>query len=212
MPPSPRIHPRSHAQLRSAENQAASSQLCSSLEARCEAELDDLQAMRLPSLRKFESSHRRCERRFTEQCKGPGRKENAERLAKAWARASKQFARDYNNNLYTGLLVLSLCGIVIFRFVWRVQIIEAACWVGFLFLEVYPHVHPGPGTMYDTKGWQVTVQAWEGLMLALFGFRGAPAVWVVALAAVVVLRLHRRRQQRKNKVHTTGGTLRDLDV
>jgi hypothetical protein len=55
------------------------------------------QNMRLPSLRKFESSHRRCERAFASRCRGPARASNTERLEKAWARAQRAFAKDYND-------------------------------------------------------------------------------------------------------------------
>ncbi|GFR45921.1 hypothetical protein Agub_g7379, partial [Astrephomene gubernaculifera] len=83
-------------QVRRTENSAASSAACSEAENACEEELDALQTMRLPSLRKFESAHARCEAAFRRRCRGPGRASNEERLERAWVRASKAFGRDYN--------------------------------------------------------------------------------------------------------------------
>ncbi|PNH07580.1 hypothetical protein TSOC_005957 [Tetrabaena socialis] len=92
------------------------------------------QSMRLPSLRKFESSFHRCERRFLERCTGPAKPPNAERLERAWARARRAFGHDYNDRLFTGLLVAALAAVVLFRFVIKVQLLEGAaaggcsCW------------------------------------------------------------------------------------
>lgn len=53
--------------------------------------------MRLPSLHKFEAAHRRCAAAFAARCRGPAKQQQAERLDKAWARASKAFGKDYND-------------------------------------------------------------------------------------------------------------------
>ena len=58
------------------------------------------------------------------QCKATG----ARRLAGC--------AQEYNDRLFTGLLVLSLAAVVLFRFAFKIQLLEAAGWVAFVFLEV----------------------------------------------------------------------------
>ncbi|MEW5300408.1 MAG: hypothetical protein WDW36_003340 [Sanguina aurantia] len=205
---------------------AWSTKLCAALEAKCEAELDSLQAMRLPSLRRFEGSYDRCARTFSGECLGPARSEAEARLTHAWARAKGSFAQEYNGRLYTGLIGASIVGILLFRFALKIQVLEAGCWLSFAFLQVAPHAWIGSGTIYETAGWRWTVAVWETAMLVLFGFDGAGVLWLCCLMAYVGWRLYRRRQlQRRGKrqggpgVGSGGasGTLpksgrRDLDV
>lgn len=92
-----------------------------------------------------------------------------------------------------------------------VQIVEAAGWVGFVFLEVYPHV--ASGSVYDTRGWALTVKVWEAAILLLFGFPGSGLVWSVALLAAVLWRVMRKRGVRRRKRQPAiNGIVRDLDV
>ncbi|EFJ48035.1 hypothetical protein VOLCADRAFT_60759, partial [Volvox carteri f. nagariensis] len=183
-------------QIRRTENLAASNAICSELENRCEEELDHMQNMRLPSLRKFESSYRHCEMTFSERCLGPAKAPNAERLEKAWVRARKAFGKDYNDRLFTGLLVISLAAAVVFRFLIKMQILELAAWAGFLFLEIYPKLHPVT-SMYDTRGWALTVRLWEFFMAVLFGFNGSGVLWLVVVVAVVLMRVCYSRRRRR---------------
>ncbi|KAG2485718.1 hypothetical protein HYH03_015602 [Edaphochlamys debaryana] len=189
-------------QVRRTENLAASNAMCSELENKCEAELDAMQGMRLPSLRKFEASHRHCEKAFLDKCTGPAKQANVERLDKAWARASKAFGKDYNDRLFTGLLVASLAAAVLFRFVIRIQLLEIGAWAAFLFLELYPKLH-STGSMYDSKGWALTVKIWEWAMVLLLGFNGAGVVWVVV--AVVLLGMRFCYSRRRRRGGGTGG-------
>jgi hypothetical protein len=46
---------------------------------------------------------------------GPARSSSAERLQLAWSQARSQFGKDYNDRLFTGLLVAAVAAIVIFR-------------------------------------------------------------------------------------------------
>ncbi|MEW5316092.1 MAG: hypothetical protein WDW38_007478 [Sanguina aurantia] len=213
-------------EVRATQNAAASTKLCSALEAKCEAELDSLQAMRLPSLRRFESSYNKCAQAFSEKCLGPARSESEARLTHAWARAQGSFAKEYNSRLYTGLIGASILGILLFRFAFKIQILEAGCWLSFVFLQVAPHAWIGSGTIYETAGWRWTVAVWETAMFVLFGFDGAGVLWLCCLMAYLGWRLYRRRQlQRRGKrqggpgVGSGGGSgtlpksgRRDLDV
>ncbi|KAG2451674.1 hypothetical protein HYH02_003454 [Chlamydomonas schloesseri] len=184
-------------QVRRTENLAASNAQCSELENKCEALLDEMQTMRLPSLHKFESAHRRCVAGFKERCHGPAKQQQMERLDRAWARASKAFGKDYNDRLFTGLLVASLAAACVFRFLLRVQLLEGGAWAAFLFLEVYPKVHPA-SSMYDTKGWALTVRLWELVVMVLFGFTGAGFVWLgLGVAAVVARAAYSLRRRRR---------------
>ncbi|GIM13741.1 hypothetical protein Vretimale_16806, partial [Volvox reticuliferus] len=183
-------------QVRRTENLAASNALCSELENKCEAELDELQNMRLPSLRKFESSYQHCEKVFTEQCRGPAKSPNAERLEKAWSRARKAFGKDYNDRLFTGLLVTSLAAAVVFRFFVRVQLLEMAAWAAFLFLEIYPKLHPVTN-MYDTRGWALTVRLWEVCMAVFFAFNGSGLLWLALVIVLAVTRMCYSRRRRR---------------
>ncbi|GIL50375.1 hypothetical protein Vafri_6610 [Volvox africanus] len=183
-------------QVRRTENLAASNALCSELENKCEAELDELQNMRLPSLRKFESSYQHCEKVFTEQCRGPAKAPNAERLEKAGTRARKAFGKDYNDRLFTGLLVTALAAAVVFRFFLRSQLLEMASWAAFLFLEIYPKLNPVT-SMYDTRGWALTVRMWEVCMAVLFAFNGSVFVWLALVVVLAVIRMCYSRRRRR---------------
>lgn len=145
-----------------------------------------------------------------EKCLGPGVTSNEERLNRAWERASKAFNKDYNDKLFTGLLVLSLGAVVLFRFLVRVHVLEAVGWAGFIFLEIYPHLHSG--SIYDTRGWALTVKLWEGAILLLFGFSGSGLVWAAVVLALIGWRLRKRTASRRKKKQTTSDGFRDLDV
>lgn len=148
------------------------------------------------------------------KCVGPARNTSAERLQLAWKQASSQFARDYNDRLFTGLLLAGVGSIVLFRFIIRIGPLEAAGWVSVVFLEVYPHVWGGSGHMYDTHWWKLTTQAWEWVMWALFT-AGGLVLWL-GLAVLGLLcwqRLRQKRMARKKTVLTSRqGDVRDLDV
>lgn len=147
------------------------------------------------------------------KCVGPARSSSEERLQLSWKQARSQFAKDYNDRLFTGLLICSVAAIVIFRFVVKVALLEAVGWVSVVFLEVYPHLFRGAGSMYETRWWTVTTQVWEFCMLLLFGAGGA-LVWVVLVVAVLLLwrRVRRRQASKKAILTSVQGDVRDLDV
>lgn len=59
-----------------------------------------------------------------------------ERLAKAWEREHTRFLADYNARLLNGLTLCSIAGILLFRFVVRVQLGESVAWGAFVFFQV----------------------------------------------------------------------------
>jgi hypothetical protein len=142
---------------------------------------------------------------------GPAKAAAAERLTLAWRRARAAFARDYNDRLFTGLIGASLAAVVLFRFVVRVRLAEAAGWAAFLFLELWPKLYVGPGTVYDTVGWRKAVAGWEAVAWIALELPGAPWVWVAACAAAAYYR-RKRRLRRAKAQPVAGGGVRDLDV
>lgn len=121
--------------------------------------------------------------------------------------------KDYNDRLFTGLLVCSVAAIVVFRFVVKVAVLEAVGWVSVVFLELYPHLFRGSGSMYETKWWKLTTRVWEFFMLLLFG-AGGLVLWLLLLAGVLLLWRRSRRKQASKKAVLTSvqGDIRDLDV
>lgn len=145
---------------------------------------------------------------------GPARSSSQERLALSWTQARSQFAKDYNDRLFTGLLLSAVAAIVLFRFVVKVALLEAVSWVAVLFLEVYPHIWGGSRAMYESWWWKATSRAWEGVMFVLFT-AGGLVLWVAlgVLAGLTWRRLHLKQQARKKSVLTSrAGDVRDLDV
>ncbi|GBF99137.1 hypothetical protein Rsub_12029 [Raphidocelis subcapitata] len=171
-------------------NNAASNEICQRLEMVCTRQLDGLGRMALPSMRQFEGSFGRCRAQFEAKCIGPARAASDERLSMAWDRARRQFGSDYNGRLLTGLLALSVGAIVVFRFVLRARLLEAAGWLALAFLELYPRVYTQ--SMYDTMWWRATVQGWELLMALCFG-DWAPLTWLAAAAGAYAYWRRRRR-------------------
>lgn len=174
-------------------NGAASNEVCQGLEMGCTRQLDGLSRMALPSMRQFEGSFSRCRADFEAKCIGPARSASSERLSMAWNRARHQFGEDYNGRLLTGLLLMAAGAIVVFRFVFRVRLLEFAGWMAVVFLELYPKVYQN--SMYEAPWWRVTSQCWEAVV-ALFVGDWAPLTWLACGAAVYAVRWKRDRRRR----------------
>ncbi|WIA19894.1 hypothetical protein OEZ85_005794 [Tetradesmus obliquus] len=195
-------------------NVAESNVVCQAHEMACSKLLASMaRGLQIPSMRQFEGRYKACLATFEAKCVGPARSSSAERLQLAWSQARSQFGKDYNDRLFTGLLVAAVAAIVIFRFVIKVALLEAAGWLAVVFLELYPHLLGGAGSMYDTAWWKITASVWEALVLLLFG-AGGLLLWVACGAAALLgWRRVRRRQQHKKAVLTSRlGDIRDLDV
>ncbi|EFN50520.1 hypothetical protein CHLNCDRAFT_139218, partial [Chlorella variabilis] len=154
---------REHSARRTA-NTYASSSVCERAEMECEEVLDREARQHLPSSGRFKTQYEKCGARFSRQCVGPALEHNKDRLAKAWARESARFERDYNDRLLSGLVLMSLVAILAFRFVVRVQLAETAGWVTFVFLQVYPRTFLGEASMYERSWWQLLVRVWEAIV------------------------------------------------
>jgi hypothetical protein len=91
--------------------------------------------MALPSLGRFDDRSAKCATLFEGGCIGPARQRQEARLAHATQRERARFRLEYNNRLYTGLVILSLLGAVVARFALKRTAIEAASWGLFAFLQ-----------------------------------------------------------------------------
>jgi Guanylate-binding protein, N-terminal domain len=183
---------------RQTSNTYESSRVCEAAELECETALEREAAQKLPSTGRFEARYQKCKASFDQQCVGPAKVHNEERLQKAWERESSRFNRDYNERLYNGLVLMAVAAIVIFRFVVRWSLGETAGWAAFLFLQLYPKSFLGTGSsMYETATWQSLVGVWEIVIdnplidLERWG--------TVSLVVVMVLVLTRRRWAGKCK-------------
>jgi hypothetical protein len=107
----------------------------------CEASLERLERMSLPSLGKFDAKGAQCMEAFNSGCVGPARQHQWERLQHAHTRERARFLQDYNNRLYNGLTMLALGTALICRFVLKQVIPEMMGWLTFVFLEVC-HICP----------------------------------------------------------------------
>lgn len=190
-------------------NSAASNDACQVFEMQCVRLLDSLTAMTVPVLHKFDGMHRSCQTEFDANCVGPAKATSQERLDLAWRRARAQFSHEYNEKLFNGLLVVSLIIVVVFRFVVKWRVVEACGWGSFVFLMVWPKLHPG-ASIYDSSWWQTTAAIWEAVMYILVVAPGSPLIWAILAAAVMYVR--RRRRLKRGKQQVFNGSDRDLEV
>lgn len=146
-------------------------------------------------------------------CMGPARNSSDERLAMAWKRTHSQFSQDYNDRLFTGLLVAAIAAIVVFRFLVKIQILEIVAWFCLVLLEIYPRIYRGPGGLYDTTVWKAAAVVWEAAMVLLFSVKG---LLLLAVAGGVWVWVWQRMKQRRRKKLLpqaySQGNIRDLDV
>ena len=166
---------------------------CESSSSACEDELVSLQTMRLPSVRKFDDSLATCNATWSRRCVGPSRATYAARLSRSAARERTAFLQSYNARLLNGLLVASIAGIVIFRFLVRVGLLELASWGLFVILEVSPKLYIGPpgATMFESTWWTTAAKAWEVVVYNPFVDldEAGPALGVFVLGVVLWVRI-----------------------
>ena len=175
------------------KNAFLSGKECETLATTCEEELVSLQTMRLPSLRKFDTSSKACEDRWSKRCVGPSRETYEARIKRSMARERSSFLQNYNARLLNGLLMLSIGGIVTFRFLYTSALGELVAWCLFISLEVGPKLYLGGDGMFESRWWTTAVQFWEVAVynqlidMDKFG----PVLMCVALAALVYVRVRR---------------------
>jgi hypothetical protein len=102
----------------------------------CEVQVEKLAQMTLPSLGRFDAKSNECVARFRTKCIGPAADAQSQRLQHALEREKMRFQREYNDRLYSGLVIAALVLAVLSRFVLKQIVMEVMCWCSFLFLEV----------------------------------------------------------------------------
>lgn len=178
-------------QARTEKNAFASGRECESLSSACEDEIVGLQAMRLPSLRKFDDVVAVCNATWSKRCVGPSRATYATRLSRSAARERAAFLSEYNRRLLNGLLVASVAGIVIFRFLVKAGLLELLSWALFVLLEVSPKLYIGSGdNMFESAYWTAAARAWEVIVYNPFLDldRAGPVLGGVVLTAALWVR------------------------
>ena len=178
---------------RKEKNAFVSGKECETLATTCEEELVGLQTMRLPSLRKFDTSSKACQDRWSTRCVGPSRETYGSRIKRSTDRERSAFLQNYNARLLNGLLMLSIGGIVTFRFLYTNALGELVAWCLFIALEVGPKLYLGGDGMFESAWWTTAVQFWE---VAVYNQlidmdKVGPVLLCAALAGVVYVRVRR---------------------
>ncbi|XBH73675.1 hypothetical protein VPH35_100746 [Triticum aestivum] len=145
-------------------NEYQSSKLCEAKFSECEEKMDHLQALKLPSMAKFNAGFLRCNQSFEMECVGPAKGSYEHRMSKMLARSRALFIREYNNKLFNWLVIFSLTMVVIGRFVVKLLLLEAAAWVMFIFLETYTRLFWSSKSLYYNPVWHAIVSSWEAIV------------------------------------------------
>ncbi|XP_020595692.1 guanylate-binding protein 4 [Phalaenopsis equestris] len=145
-------------------NEYQSSKLCESLYTKCEDKMDHLQALRLPSMAKFNAGFLQCNQSFEKECVGPSKKSYEQRISKMLAKSRALFIKDYNNRLFNWLVTFSLVMVVVGRFVIKFFLLEIGAWVMFIFLETYTRMFWTSESLYYNPAWHFIVATWESIV------------------------------------------------
>lgn len=145
-------------------NEYQSSKLCEALYTKCEDKMDHLQALRLPSMAKFNAGFLECNQSFENGCIGPSKKSYDQRIIKMLGKSRALFIKDYNNRLFNWLVAFSLVMVVVGRFVIKFFLLEIGAWVMFIFLETYTRMFWSSESLYYNPAWHVIVATWESFV------------------------------------------------
>ncbi|VAI23739.1 unnamed protein product [Triticum turgidum subsp. durum] len=145
-------------------NEYQSSKLCEAKFSECEEKMDHLQALKLPSMAKFNAGFLRCNQSFEMECVGPAKGSYEHRMSKMLARSRALFIREYNNKLFNWLVIFSLTMVVIGRFIVKLLLLEVAAWVMFIFLETYTRLFWSSESLYYNPIWHAIVSSWEAIV------------------------------------------------
>lgn len=145
-------------------NEYQSSKLCEARFSECEDKMDHLQALKLPSMAKFNAGFLRCNQSFEMECVGPAKGSYEHRMSKMLARSRALFIREYNNKLFNWLVIFSLIMVVIGRFIVKLLLLEVAAWVMFIFLETYTRLFWSSESLYYNPVWHAIVSSWEAIV------------------------------------------------
>ncbi|KAK8961907.1 hypothetical protein KSP40_PGU005221 [Platanthera guangdongensis] len=145
-------------------NEYQSSKLCEALYTKCEDKMEHLQALRLPSMAKFNAGFLHCNQSFEKECVGPSKKKYEQRIIKMLGKSRSLFIKDYNNRLFNWLVAFSLAMVVVGRFVIKFFLLEIGAWVMFIFLETYTRMFWTSESLYYNPAWHVIVAVWESFV------------------------------------------------
>ncbi|CAM0151145.1 unnamed protein product [Urochloa decumbens] len=142
-------------------NEYQSSKLCEARFSECEDKMEQLQVLKLPSMAKFDAGFILCNQSFEMDCVGPAKESYQRRMSKMLARSRALFIKEYNNKLFSWLVIFSLVMVVIGRFVVKFFLLEIAAWVMFAFLETYTRLFWSSESLYYNPVWHIVVSTWE---------------------------------------------------
>ncbi|CAK9309944.1 unnamed protein product [Citrullus colocynthis] len=177
-------------------NRYQSSKLCEALYTKCEDQMDHLQALRLPSMAKFNAGFLQCNQSFEEECVGPSKANYEQRMSKMLGKSRSLFIKEYNHRLYNWLVAFSLGMVIVGRFVVKFFLIEIGAWLLFIFLEIYTRMFWSAETLYYSPVWHFVVATWETIVYSpiLDLDRWAIPIGVLATVLVVYWRCCGRRK------------------
>lgn len=145
-------------------NTVISNELCEKIEDVCEKRIEEEgNRIYIPSKYRFQNIYNICLEEFDTKCIGPAYDQQKKRLEKVFERERIHYLKEYNDNLYMGLIILSLLIIVIFRFIISYKIIEGFGWISFVFLEIYPRIGNNASFdhFYQSNIWNIIINVWE---------------------------------------------------
>uniref|UniRef100_A0A3Q7H2U7 GB1/RHD3-type G domain-containing protein n=1 Tax=Solanum lycopersicum TaxID=4081 RepID=A0A3Q7H2U7_SOLLC len=145
-------------------NEYQSSTLCEALYTRCEDKMDELQALRLPSMAKFNAGFLQCNHSFERECVGPSKSNYEQRMIKMLGKSKSLFIKEYNQRVFNWLVVLSLVMVVLGRFVIKFFLVEIGAWILFIFLETYTRMFWSAESLYYNPVWHSFLATWETLV------------------------------------------------
>ncbi|KAL4038593.1 hypothetical protein IC575_002215 [Cucumis melo] len=168
-------------------NRYQSSKLCEALYTKCEDEMDHLQALRLPSMAKFNAGFQQCNQSFEEECVGPSKANYEQRMSKMLGKSRSLFIKEYNHRLYNWLVAFSLGMVIVGRFVLKFFLVEIGAWLLFIFLEIYTRMFWSAETLYYSPVWHFVVATWETIVYSPILDLDRWAIPIGILAAVLVV-------------------------
>uniref|UniRef100_M1BS00 Interferon-induced guanylate-binding protein n=2 Tax=Solanum tuberosum TaxID=4113 RepID=M1BS00_SOLTU len=177
-------------------NEYQSSMLCEALYTRCEDKMDELQALRLPSMAKFNTGFLQCNQSFERECVGPSKSNYEQRMIKMLGKSKSLFIKEYNQRLFNWLVVFSLVMVVLGRFVIKFFLVEIGAWILFIFLETYTRMFWSAESLYYNPVWHNFLATWETLVYnpILDLDRWAIPICVIAAIFVFYWRCYGRMQ------------------
>ncbi|CAN6441127.1 unnamed protein product [Victoria cruziana] len=149
-------------------NEYQSSKLCEALYISCEDKMDQLQALRLPSMAKFNAGFLQCNKSFQDECVGPSKANYEQRMTKMLMKSRSLFIKEYNHRLFNWLVAFSLVMVVVGRFIVKFILVEIAAWIMFIFLETYTRMFWSAESLYYNPAWHLIVATWEAIVYSPF--------------------------------------------